>query len=151
MTRRRRFSEKALRTCLHCGRPFVSQHGDPKQKLCSRACSFARRRAISAQTLISRFWAKVEIVDAASCWNWSGAVSPRGYGNWNASGRWVNAHRFAFEAHYGAPIPKGMLVCHECDNRLCCNPAHLWLGSAADNTADMISKGRAKHQGGANV
>lgn len=40
------------------------------------------------------------------------------------------------------PIPDGKLVCHKCDNKLCCNPAHFFIGSCKDNTQDMLSKGR---------
>lgn len=51
-------------------------------------------------------------------------------------------HRASYEVHIG-PIPKGMFVLHKCDNRRCINPDHLFLGTAADNTKDMINKGRA--------
>lgn len=71
-----------------------------------------------------------------------------GYGIFNAgtgraNRRTVYAHRFAWEITNG-PIPVGLLACHHCDNPPCCNPAHLFLGTHADNNADMNAKGRAR-------
>jgi hypothetical protein len=55
-------------------------------------------------------------------------------------------HRIAWELANGRQVPKGMDVCHTCDNPPCCNPAHLWIGTAKDNTRDMILKGRARYK-----
>lgn len=77
------------------------------------------------------------------CWPWTGAVTGKGYGKISLAYRHRNAHRVAFELWHG-PIPDGLLVCHRCDNRPCCNPAHLFVGTAKDNAEDMMAKGRWK-------
>lgn len=65
-----------------------------------------------------------------------------GYGKLSAGrGTLIRAHRFAW-ALVNGPLPKGAVICHRCDNPKCCNPAHLFLGTKADNTADMYLKGR---------
>lgn len=66
-----------------------------------------------------------------------------GYGLFSLRGKHVLAHRYSFELHHH-PIPEGKFVCHHCDVRTCVRPDHLFVGSAADNTADMMSKGRHK-------
>lgn len=101
--------------------------------------------------LADRFWQQVTPSDG--CWRWQGAVARVGYGVLGAGDadqpkRLIYAHRASWELHYG-PIPDGLCVLHTCDNRCCVNPAHLWLGTRADNIHDMIAKGRAKWQGGA--
>lgn len=70
------------------------------------------------------------------------SVHPRtGYGRCYVQGKRVRAHRAAWVEAYG-PIPEGMWVLHRCDNRACIEPTHLFLGTAQDNTDDMVSKGR---------
>lgn len=89
---------------------------------------------------------RVMIVPWSGCWLWElslvdgygGAVVPTR----KAEGaRHRKAHRLSYEAFVG-PIPDGLLVCHKCDVRACCNPDHFFLGTKFDNASDMIAKGR---------
>ncbi len=96
--------------------------------------------------VLSRFDAKVVKMDSG-CHEWSGSKDEDGYGYFCVLGRTVKAHRFSIMRATGAEIPEGMCVCHSCDNPKCVNPAHLWLGTNADNTADRVVKGRTSRQG----
>lgn len=92
------------------------------------------------KTTNERFWEKVN--KSGECWTWTACTHHQwGYGHFRAGGKLVTAHRYSWELHNG-PIPPGMRVCHRCDNPPCVRPAHLFLGTDADNAHDMIAKGR---------
>lgn len=88
-------------------------------------------------------WRYVDIGAPDECWPWTGGKRRRGYGVFSLNGKSVVAHRLAYELSTGED-PGALIVCHRCDNPPCCNPAHLFLGSYADNVRDMLDKGRAR-------
>ena len=97
---------------------------------------------IKEHPLADRILRRVEYDTVGGCWLWSGAIiANAGYGNLPIRGKSVAASRAAWMAFKG-PIPDGLMVCHKCDVRLCCNPDHLFLGTQKDNMADMTAKGR---------
>lgn len=78
----------------------------------------------------------------SGCWLWLGAVKSNGYGNVSlGGGKFTQAHRASYIAFVGA-IPVGMVICHQCDNKLCVNPDHLKLGTYKDNSREARERGR---------
>lgn len=103
------------------------------------------RRKGSPENLFTRFMRFVLKTDG--CWEWIGCKVSSGYGRiWTGEkNKWKKSwsHRVSWEMFRG-PIPKGLCVCHSCDNPSCVNPEHLWLGTKTDNHRDMVRKGREK-------
>ena len=88
-----------------------------------------------------RLWEKIDRRGDHECWPWMACTGSNGYGQLSCGGRMRLAHRLVFECEFG-PIPKGLFVCHSCDNPPCCNPEHLSIGTPKDNLRDAAQKGR---------
>jgi hypothetical protein len=90
-----------------------------------------------------RFWANVDIRSSAECWPWTAGVNSArdGYGRFWIKRIEYRTNRMAYWLHYGID-PDSEDACHTCDNPPCCNPAHLFKGTRAQNLADMRSKKR---------
>lgn len=98
----------------------------------------------------TRFWSRVDRDPDRlfTCWLWTGQLNAYGYGSLSRSngrgwsGEHVAAHRISWVLHTRGPIPVGMNVLHRCDEPSCVNPAHLFLGTLAENQEDCVRKGR---------
>ena len=129
--------------CLECGNSYYVR---PCRIDTSRFCGISCQRKYKAHSLSERYWAKVDKRSPDECWPWLGTKDKDGYGSIRPAPdkNSERAHRVGYELKHG-PMPKGMLVCHSCDNPPCQNPAHWFIGTNDDNMADMVAKGR--HRG----
>jgi hypothetical protein len=92
--------------------------------------------------LYQRLIKKLDRPEGDRCWLWQGAKTRGGYGQVYVRGlKMVPAHRAMWIATHGT-ISAGKVICHKCDNRLCCRPDHLFIGSQRDNNEDRDAKGR---------
>lgn len=137
--------------CEQCGNPFADR-ACRKRRFCSWACHNAYRMI---QNPADRFWAKVDKSTGANgCWLWIGKRQSRNearaYGRFHFRGRWVAAHRMAYELAVG-PIPIGLGIIHSCDCPRCCNPKHLSVGAQKDNWEDCRARMRDNRAKGERV
>ncbi len=98
---------------------------------------------LSDPIIAQRFWAKVD--KSGECWVWTGARWSFGHGAVSINRVVHGAHRISWQFANGE-IPDGMNVLHHCDNPPCVNPAHLYLGSFADNGRDMAVRARGRNK-----
>lgn len=133
-----------IKKCRSCGKKFSPIRGrEETSNACSKKCAYSliRNRTASKEYKREAILKRV-IKDDAGCWNWSAARDKNGYGKMSSGSEYSKyAHRVSYDVFVGT-IPKGINVCHKCDNPSCVNPEHLFLGTQKDNIHDMHSKGR---------
>lgn len=94
------------------------------------------------ESTIERFVSKINFGEKDDCWEWIAATQSKGYGSFGIRpGKSELAHRVAY-VYYVGIIPEGKIIHHKFDNRLCCNPHHLRVGTIAENNQDAKAKGR---------
>lgn len=86
-------------------------------------------------------WKRIDKKGENDCWEWKGSLNSKGYGQMRINQIYYYPHRIVYELITGI-IPKGLCILHTCDNRKCCNPNHLFLGTRQDNAKDRDNKNR---------
>lgn len=94
---------------------------------------------------VARVRSRVKISESG-CWIWQGNLSSRGYGQTQYRGKTKSVHRQLYKVLHDVSLSTKQYVCHRCDERKCCNPDHLFLGTQSDNMADSVRKGRHAEQ-----
>lgn len=133
-----------IKNCVNCGKPFrcpgYKVAGPNERKHCGAACMHAHKR-FEPRHADRMFWPKVDRSGGPdACWPYH-RTDPRGYGRFLKAGPYAFAHRTAWLLTKGE-ISGELEICHTCDNRACCNPSHMYLGTHDQNMADQKARGR---------
>lgn len=128
--------------CETCGIEFsktnsCSRKEWDKRKFCSHKCADFNNR-----NFIEDVWKYINKKSEDECWEWMGGFDGKGYGRIYFEHKRRGAHRVVYELTYGK-IQNELYVCHKCNNPICCNPKHLYLGTQKDNLKQMIEDGRS--------
>lgn len=136
-----------MKPCLGCNKEFYCPRCKdaggtlPETKYCCNACALAARKP-TPERAREMFWSRVDkAAGPDACWPWTGAKHFRGYGACAPGYGDCRAHRVSWLYTHGS-LPKGLGVLHKCDNPICVNPAHLYLGDQKANAADKVARGR---------
>ena len=143
------------RNCMQCGNEFTTYLSTIKRgggKFCSRFCfdNHPQKKRINygGKDPVDRFFEHIDKTSSVNgCWIWKGHINKAGYGRIRRDHKDMSTHRYSWLIHNG-DIPKNMFICHKCDNPICCNPEHLFLGTPKDNSQDRKNKKRNRDQNG---
>lgn len=129
------------KTCEVCEMPYIVEHYRVETtRACSKRCAGILGGAVKTdQALAASFWDQLVRTDSG-CLVWPHATTDSGYGQLTWAGRRWLAHRLAWAFVHGEPA---LPVLHSCDNPPCCEPTHLHLGTRADNSGEMVERGRS--------
>ena len=135
-------------SCPICSSLFIKGKSG-RTKTCSIICQSRNREFWSKASFeekikrVSKYFQKYVIRNKNDCWGWNGSLLSK-RGRLSFDGKQTQAHRISWMIHNSCPIPSGMYVCHSCDNEICSNPEHLFLGSPSDNVVDSVKKNKRK-------
>lgn len=133
------------RPCEHCGKDFKPRSDFIRKgkggRFCSRLCS-QTWESLRKPNQDEKFWSKVKMLSEDECWEFQGFLNGDGYGMCRINNKMERSHQYAFKSKNG-PLIKGLEVLHSCDNRPCCNPRHLSLGTHDQNMKQMAERKRS--------
>lgn len=142
-----------IKNCMHCDKQFSTYVSNIKRgggKFCSHQCfrnhPQQKRNKYGGKNSAERFLNSI-YKNKDHCWEWIGHRNKGGYGRIRRNNLDWTSHRYSWFIHFGE-IPNNLFVLHKCDNRICVNPDHLFLGTHKDNMKDMSNKKRTRDQNG---